>query len=324
MNSSMSDLLFSGSIVALVTPFVDDQEQSVNMDLIPKLVEFHANAGTAALVPCGTTGESPTLSHAEHNRFVQEVVTATKGTDLKVLVGTGSNSTKEAIALTSSAAEAGADGCLIVCPYYNKPTPAGLLGHFRELDRIGIPLVVYNIPGRTGINISPDTLEMISNECKNIAGLKASNGNLDEITETAKRLGQDSNYAILSGDDSLTLPILSVGGAGVISVAANLMPSVMAQLVSVYREQRDTKKAALIAQTIHKLCVSLLRLGSNPAPVKSLMNLAGLEVGGCRLPLAALRDEETQQLVCMVRDVVGDFRGCGISFDATLEQIADQ
>ncbi len=323
IRASNSDILFSGNVVALVTPFMGDQGQDVNFDVLSKLVEFHANAGTSALVPCGTTGESPTLSHKEHMAVIKTVISASKNTQLKVIAGTGSNSTKEAYYLTNQAAEAGADGCLVVCPYYNKPTPSGVLAHFRELNKIGIPLVVYNIPGRTGINIAPETIQQIANECDNVVGLKASNGDLDQITDTAKRLAHNPQFAILSGDDSLTLPILSVGGVGVISVVANVMPQVMSHLVSSFLEDRDTETSKHIMHNVHCLCKALLQIGSNPAPIKSLMNLACLNVGTCRLPLVPISQGETQDLVSIVREIIVDFQQLDIPFDTTLLRIVE-
>ncbi len=310
-----------GSIVALVTPFQQKNIQQVDFDLIEKLVAFHADHGTAAIVPCGTTGESPTLSPEEHAEVIRRVVQAAKGTSLKIIAGTGSNSTREAIHLTSEAKKAGADACLIVVPYYNKPTPEGLLAHFKALDEIDIPLILYNIPGRTGINVIPEDIIHIARNCKNLIGLKASNGDLDQIAETvvlSKTL--DKPFSVLSGDDSLTLPILSVGGQGVISVVANLMPRTMSQLVSSFHNQ-DIRKAQQLHMAIHKFCKSLLTLGANPMGVKAMLNRAGFAVGACRLPLINLADDKTDALIKVVKSMRHELKAADFAYDEILDKL---
>jgi 4-hydroxy-tetrahydrodipicolinate synthase len=288
--------LLKGSVVALVTPFVDDKEQSVNREKLAELVKLHADSNTAAIVPCGTTGESPTLLKEEWEAVVSTVIEAARNTNLKVIPGTGSNSTREARRLTERAAELGADACLVVTPYYNRPSPEGVLAHFQELDKVGIPLILYNIPGRTGINLGVDLIMELCEKCPSIAGLKASNGDLDQITEVIYRSSRlKQPFSVFSGDDSLTLPILSVGGVGVFSVSANIMPRVMDELVASFTRS-DLNQSRIIMHDIHGFCRALLQSGSNPAPIKSVMNRAGMKVGSCRKPIVDLNKDKATTL----------------------------
>ena len=288
--------LLKGSVVALVTPFVDDAEQSVNREKLAELVKLHADSKTAAIVPCGTTGESPTLLDEEWDAVVSMVIEVARDTNLKVIPGTGSNSTREALRLTERAAELGADACLVVTPYYNRPSPEGVLAHFQELDKVGIPLILYNIPSRTGIDLGADLIMELCEQCPSIVGLKASNGDLDQITEVIYRSSQLGRpFSVFSGDDSLTLPILAVGGVGVISVAANIMPRVMDELVASFMRS-DLNQSRIITHTIHSFCRALLKSGSNPAPIKSVMNQVGMNVGSCRKPLVNLSKDKAATL----------------------------
>jgi 4-hydroxy-tetrahydrodipicolinate synthase len=190
----------------------------------------------------------------------------------------------------------GADACLVVTPYYNKPSPEGILAHFQELDKVGIPLILYNIPSRTGIDLSADLIMELCETCPTIVGLKASNGDLDQITEVIYRSAQlDRPFSVFSGDDSLTLPILAVGGVGVISVAANIMPRVMAELIANF-SRAELEQARIIMQTIHGFCRALLKAGSNPAPIKTVMNHVGMKVGSCRKPLVDLTKDKAAML----------------------------
>jgi 4-hydroxy-tetrahydrodipicolinate synthase len=311
----------SGSIVALVTPFNDDTEQTINFQQLEKLVAYHAENGTAAIVPCGTTGESPTLTPEEHIEVIRCVVNATKGTGLQVIAGTGSNATQEAMHFTQEAKEAGADACLIVVPYYNKPTPEGLLAHFKALDTLDIPLILYNIPGRTGINVIPTDIVSIAQACKNLVGLKASNGDLDQITESVY-LSQSLSkpFSVLSGDDSITLPIMAAGGTGVISVVANLMPKVMSQLVNRFAQQQ-VEEAQQLNWAIHAFCKSLLSFGANPMGIKAAMNKAGLTVGGCRLPLTRLTEDKTTQLIKIAGSMRHQLQSLDMAYDAYLDEL---
>jgi 4-hydroxy-tetrahydrodipicolinate synthase len=286
-----------GSVVALVTPFNDDSEQSVNLEKVAELVKLHADCNTSAIVPCSTTGESPTLSKEEWEAVLSTVIQEAKNTNLKIIPATGSNNTKEAVRLTERAAELGADACLVVTPYYNRPSPEGIMAHFQELDKVGIPLILYNAPSRTGLDLSTNLIVQLSEKCPSIMGLKASNGDLDQVTEviykTAK-LGRP--FSVFSGDDSLTLPILSVGGVGVISVAANVIPLVMDELVASFmRSELNQSKA--IMHAIHHFCRALVKLDSNPVPIKSVMNSLGMNVGSCRKPLMDLPKEKAAVLL---------------------------
>ena len=295
--------LIKGSIVALVSPFKKNKTQDVDFDTIEKLIAFHAENGTYAIVPCGTTGESPTLSHKEHDQIVKFVIECAKGTHLKVIAGTGSNSTKEAIHLTEEAQKAGADASLVVVPYYNKPTPKGLKAHFKELNKIELPIILYNIPGRTGINVSPQTTIEIAEECQMVAGVKASNGNLEEISELYM-LSQSLNrpFSILSGDDALTLPIGAVGGTGIVSVAANIIPAPMKALMDSINNS-DLVKAREINSKVYRLCKSLLAYGANPMGIKTVMSHEGWQVGGCRLPLSSLDTQQSEELISIWNEV---------------------
>ncbi|MGK7396797.1 MAG: 4-hydroxy-tetrahydrodipicolinate synthase [Candidatus Cyclobacteriaceae bacterium M3_2C_046] len=292
-----------GSIVALVTPFNEDKDQSVNYDKIRELVKFQAENGTYAVLPCGTTGESPTLSIDEHNQVIKTTVEAAREFNIKVIAGTGSNSTREAMILTEHAKNLGVDAVLVVAPYYNKPTPDGLIEHFKLLDDLDIPMILYNIPGRTGINVEPVTIKEIGESCKNLAGLKASNGDLDQITETVI-LAEDFNpyFSVLSGDDSLTLPILSVGGLGVVSVAANIVPQLTRDLVDFYL-QGEVEKAQKLNNRLFGFSRSLLKFGANPAVIKSFMNAAGMAAGPCRLPLKTITRDKVDQITQIAREM---------------------
>jgi 4-hydroxy-tetrahydrodipicolinate synthase len=315
--------LLQGSVVALVTPFVDDTEQSVNREKLAELVKLHVDSNTAAIVPCGTTGESPTLLDEEWDAVVSTVIEVARNTNLKVIPGTGSNSTREALRLTERAAELGADACLVVTPYYNRPSPEGVLAHFQELDKVGIPLILYNIPSRTGIDLGADLIMELCERCPSIIGLKASNGDLDQITEVIYRSSQLGRpFSVFSGDDSLTLPILSVGGVGVISVAANIMPRVMDELVASFMRS-DLNKSKIITHTIHSFCRTLLKSGSNPAPIKSVMNHAGMNVGSCRKPLVDLSKDKAATLFYELQMMKNGLSAQQIPYDEVLTGIYD-
>ncbi len=315
--------LLKGSVAALVTPFVDDAEQSVNREKLAELVKLHAGSNTAAIVPCGTTGESPTLLDEEWDAVVSTVIEVARNTHLKVIPGTGSNSTREALRLTERAAELGADACLVVTPYYNRPSPEGMLAHFQELDKVGIPLILYNIPSRTGIDLGADLIMELCEKRPSIAGLKASNGDLDQITEVIYRSSQLGRpFSVFSGDDSLTLPILSVGGVGVISVAANIMPQVMNELVA-SAMRSDWEQSRLIMHAIHGFCRALLKLGSNPAPIKSVMNRAGIKVGSCRKPLVDLSEDKAATLFSELQMMLTRLSTQHIPYDEILTKFND-
>ncbi len=270
-----------GAFVALVTPF---KENRVNEDKLKELVEFQISQGIDGIVPCGTTGESPTLSHEEHRKVVELVIRLVDGR-VPVLAGTGSNSTREAIELTRHAKEMGADGALMITPYYNKPSQTGLLHHyFAVAEAVDIPIVVYNCPGRTSVNVEADTMvELAEKMAGRIIGAKEASGKLDQISEIIVRTKDD--FTVMSGDDSHTLPVMSVGGKGVISVIANILPDKMHDMTTQFLAG-DLTGALKTHQEIFLLAKNLMTVETNPSPVKAAMNLAGFDVGTVRLPLA--------------------------------------
>jgi 4-hydroxy-tetrahydrodipicolinate synthase len=270
---------FAGLSVAIVTPFKDG---AVDTAALKAQVEFQVRAGTRCLCPVGTTGESPTLSHEEHERVISEVVQAAAGR-LKVMAGTGSNSTAEALRLTRWAAKEGADAALLVAPYYNKPSQEGFYQHYKAIaEAVGIPLCVYNIPGRTGKNIEPETIARLG-EIKNITMVKEATGSLDQ----ASQILCTTQLTVLSGDDSLTLPLLSVGGEGVISVVGNIVPQDMIALVAAFAKG-DIAGAQAMHAKLFPLCRDMLGLASNPIPIKAAMKLLGRDTGELRLPMTPL------------------------------------
>ena len=279
---------FQGSIVAMVTPFRDG---AVDQAKIREQVEFHVQHGTDAIVPCGTTGESPTLSHEEHREVVEATIRAAAGR-VPVIAGTGSNSTAEAIALTRHAKEAGADGVLIVNPYYNKPTQAGLLAHFRAIaDAVEIPIIMYNIPGRTGVNMLPETVAELA-EHPNIVGIKEATGNVEQMTQDIVLCR--GKLCFLSGDDTLTLPLMAVGGAGVISVVANIVPADVVAMTHAALSG-DWKRAQELHLRLFPLCQAMF-YETNPIPVKTAMKLLGLGNGELRLPMTPMGEGNVRKL----------------------------
>jgi 4-hydroxy-tetrahydrodipicolinate synthase len=270
---------FAGLSVALTTPLRDGE---LDLARFKEQIDFQVAAGTRCICPVGTTGESPTLSHEEHERVIAAAVEFAAGR-IKVMPGTGSNSTREALRLTKWAASKGADAALVVAPYYNKPTQEGFYEHFKALaEAVGIQICVYNIPGRTGKNIEPETIARMS-ELPNITMVKEATGSLDQASQILAL----SNLTLLSGDDSLTLPLMSVGGRGVISVVGNIVPKDMLALVQAF----DAGKVA-DAQRWHRklfpLCRDMLGLATNPIPIKAAMKLLGRDTGELRLPMTPL------------------------------------
>ena len=270
---------FAGLTVALITPFRNGQ---VDFAQLGKLVDWHVEQGTDCLAPVGTTGESPTLDHDEHERVIGAVVERARGR-IKVMAGTGSNSTREAIRLTKFAKNAGADGALMVGPYYNKPTPEGYYRHFAAVaEAVDLPIVLYNIPGRTGSNILPETIARLA-RLPQIVGVKEATGSLDQASQIAALC----DLTILSGDDSLTLPLMSIGGRGVVSVVGNIVPRDMKAMVAAFDAGRITE-----AQSWHRklfpLCRDMLGAATNPIPIKTAMRLLGRDSGELRLPLCAM------------------------------------
>ncbi len=287
--------MFRGSIVAIVTPFKDGK---VDEKTLRDLIEFHIKNGTAGIVPCGTTGESATLSFDEHDRVIEITIEEVKKR-MPVIAGTGSNSTEEAIMLTRHAAKAGADASLQVSPYYNRPTQKGLYAHFKAVaESVDIPIILYNIASRTGVNIEPETIAKLSRDCKNIVGVKEASGNLDQMSRIKQLCGQ--GFDLISGDDSLTLPVLSIGGTGIISVVANIVPRDVALLVAEF-EKGNLKKV----QEIHYKLLPLIKavfMETNPIPLKTAMGLMKLCAPDLRLPMSPMSDENLEKLKKALQD----------------------
>jgi 4-hydroxy-tetrahydrodipicolinate synthase len=287
---------FTGSFVALVTPF---RNGKVDEAKLRELVEFQVTNGTDGIVPCGTTGESPTLSHDEHKRVVEIVIEAARKR-VKILAGTGSNSTSEAIDLTKHAASAGADGALVVNPYYNKPTQEGLYRHFRAVaESVAIPIVTYNIQGRTAVNVETATMARLAREVKNIRGVKEASGSLDQMSQVIAACGPD--FSVLSGDDNITLPLMAIGGHGVISVIANIVPRETADLVHAALDG-DMKRARDLHYRLFPLARAAF-LETNPIPIKEAMAMAGMLEPEFRLPMCRMSDANRDKL----RDIVKSY-----------------
>jgi len=278
---------FAGLSVAMVTPFKNGQ---VDFDIFRQQIEFQIAAGTTCLCPVGTTGESPTLMHDDHERVIAFVVDTVAGR-CKVMPGTGSNNTAEALRLTKFAEKAGADAALQVAPYYNKPTQQGFYEHFKCLaEETGLPQCVYNIPGRTGKNIEPETIIRLS-ELKNIALVKEATGSLDQ----ASQITSSTNLTLLSGDDSLTLPLMAVGARGVISVVGNIVPQDMIALVKAM-DAGNLAEAQRWHRKLFPLCRDMLGLSTNPIPIKAAMKILGRDPGELRLPMTPLDKEGEAKL----------------------------
>lgn len=278
---------FAGLSVALTTPFRDG---AIDFEALRTQVDFQVQAGTTCLCPVGTTGECPTLSHDEHERVIASVVEYAAGRT-KVMAGTGSNNTAEALRLTKFAQQCGADAALVVAPYYNKPTQQGLYEHYKALaEAVDIPICVYNIPGRTGKNIEPETIARMG-ELPTITMVKEATGSMDQ----ASQIMALSNLTVLSGDDSLTLPLMAIGARGVISVVGNIVPSDVIAMVAAF----DAGNFALALEWHRKLfplCRDMLGLATNPIPIKAAMRLLGRDTGDLRMPMTALDGESEGRL----------------------------
>ena len=283
--------MFKGSNVALITPFKDNNLDEENYI---KLINFHLENNTNGLVPAGTTGESPTLSHREHEKVIELCINEVKG-KIPVIAGTGSNSTEEAVALTKHAEKAGADGALVVTPYYNKPTQEGLYQHYKAInDNTNLPIIIYNIPSRCVIDMSVDTMARLF-ELKNIAGVKDATGDLNRLDQTIKKLGPE--FIQLTGEDGLAFEFNKRGGVGIISVTANIAPKLCSDMQKYSKSKSDNelKEAERIDQMLQPLHKSLF-VESNPAPVKYAAKLLGLCDDEIRLPLVKIK-KETQEKV---------------------------
>ena len=283
--------MFKGSNVALVTPFKNDK---LDDETYIKLIHFHIKNGTNGLVPAGTTGESPTLSHSEHERVVELCVKESNG-KLPVFAGTGSNSTEEAISLTTHAEKIGANGALIVTPYYNKPTQEGLYQHYKAInDKCGIPILIYNIPGRSVIDMSVDTMARLY-ELKNIIGVKDATGDLNRVNETLKKIGKD--FVQLTGNDDNALEFNKRGGVGAISVTANIVPKICSdfQKISKLQSDNDIKEAERLNEILQPIHQAMF-IESNPSPVKYAAKLLNLCEDDVRLPLVKVTDPTKEKI----------------------------
>lgn len=278
---------FAGLTVAIVTPFKDGK---VDEAALKKMVDWQIEQGTDGLCPVGTTGECPTLSTEEHERVIAIVCQHAAGR-IKVMAGTGSNSTTEAIELTRFAKSVGADGAMMVAPYYNKPTGEGFYQHYRAVaEAVDIPIILYNIPGRTAKNMEPDVVARIA-EIPNVVAIKEATGSMDQASQTLAL----TNLTVLSGDDSLTLPLLAMGGSGIVSVVGNIVPADMLQLLKAFKAG-NLAEAQRWHFKLFTLCRDMLGIATNPIPVKCAMKMLGRDTGDLRLPLTPLSDAEQVRL----------------------------
>ena len=282
--------MFKGAITAIVTPFKEDE--SLDLDALKRLVEFQIKNKIDGIVPCGTTGESPTLSHEEQSQVIKLVIDSVNG-KVPVIAGTGSNSTKEAISMTKKALDYGADASLQVCPYYNKPTQEGLFRHFSAIaNSADIPIIVYNIQGRTGINMETATLARLAKEHSNIVGVKEASGNMAQMMDVINTLPK--NFTVLSGDDNLTLPLMSLGGKGVISVAGNIIPRQMHELTE-FALNGDFENAAKLHYGLLPLFKGIF-IETNPIPIKAALAMEGMIKEVYRLPMCEMKPENREKL----------------------------
>jgi 4-hydroxy-tetrahydrodipicolinate synthase len=287
--------MFTGSLVAIVTPF---RKGKIDEQAFGALIEWQIASGTNGIVPCGTTGESATLSHEEHNRVV-ELTVEVVNRRVPVIAGTGSNSTDEAIALTGHAKRAGADGALLITPYYNKPTQEGLYRHYKAVaDAVDLPLVLYNIPGRTGVNMLPATIARLS-AIKNVVGVKEGSGSVQQASDIVQTCGE--RLTVLAGDDALTLPMMAVGGRGVITVTANIVPTDMANLVKAFATGK-IEEARRIHFKLSPLFAALF-YETNPIPVKEALGMMGKIYPELRLPLCAMATDTREKLARVLKDM---------------------
>jgi 4-hydroxy-tetrahydrodipicolinate synthase len=280
--------MFKGSMVALVTPF---KAGKVDWESLEALVEFHISNGTHGMVPCGTTGESATLSHQEHDDVIKAVIKAVRKR-VPVIAGTGSNSTEEAVRLTRAAEKSGADGALMISPYYNRPTQEGIFQHYKKVaSEVGIPIIVYNIPGRTGSKIEPETLARLS-EIKNVAGVKEATGSVDQAIDVIRLCGD--NLAVYSGEDTLTFSLMALGGKGVISTVANIAPKEMSQVAEACLKGEWEKGRDLQFKLIPLIHAVFLEI--NPIPIKTALAQMGKCTAELRLPLTPMSEGNLKKL----------------------------
>ena len=287
--------MIEGVLPALITPFTKDNE--VDEEGLRQNIEFLIEGGVSGIVPCGTTGESATLSMSEHEHVIEIAINCST---VPVVAGTGSNNTIEALELTKSAEDAGADAALLITPYYNKPNDRGMIAHFKAISHtVDLPLILYNVPSRTGINLKPEVVADLARE-SNIIGIKEASGNLEQITRIIE-LTQDEDFVIFSGDDALTLPIMALGGVGVISVVANVAPSLVVSMVKAF-QKGELKKARKINIELAPL-IRAAFLETNPIPIKKAVELIGLSAGALRLPLASISADNEKKLRTALNDL---------------------
>jgi len=290
----MKKLIFTGSGVALVTPMNEDG--SINYDMYGKLIDFHIKSGTDALIVCATTGESPVLNHDEHCKAIRFAVERTKK-QIPVIASSGSNDTRYAVELSQSAQQLGADALLLVTPYYNKTSQVGLVKHYTYIaDRVEIPIILYNVPSRTGCNIKPETYVELSKH-PNIVATKEANGDISSVAKTISLCGDD--LVVYSGEDNQTLPILSLGGKGVISVFANILPRQMHQICADYMS--GNTEASRLAFLKYLELMDGLFMDINPIPIKAAMKMVGMDCGDCRLPLTTMNEEAQKKLYAILK-----------------------
>lgn len=289
-------MFFKGSYVAMVTPFRLDG--SVDEDKIRELVNYHIVSGSEGVVPCGTTGESPTLTYDEHKKIIRIAVEEARGR-IQVMAGAGSNSTSEAIELAKYAREVGADSILSICPYYNKPVQRGMYAHFEKIAKeVNMPIMLYNVPGRTGVNLAPETVYELS-KIDNIKGIKEASGRVEQVCEIVDLCGDKID--VLSGDDALLLPMLAVGAKGVVSVTANFMAKEVSNIVKYFNEGK-LKEAQDIHKKLYRLSQAMF-IESNPVPVKGLMAMMGTIREDVRLPLVTLSNDSKELLKKLAKQV---------------------
>jgi 4-hydroxy-tetrahydrodipicolinate synthase len=287
--------MFKGSITALVTPFKGD---NLDINAFEKFIEFQISNGTNGIVPCGTTGESPTISHDEHKKLIEVAVKSSNGR-IPVIAGTGSNCTEEAVEMTKFAEQAKADAALVVTPYYNKPTQEGLYQHYKKInDNCGIPIIIYNIPGRSVVDMSVDTMSRLY-ELKNIVGVKDATGDLDRVTQQKNKMGND--FIMLSGNDENTLEFNRLGGVGCISVSANVAP----QLCSEFHSLCNSKKFDEAKPIFEKLLPlhDVMFVESNPVPAKYSLNLMGMMSEDVRLPLVTAQNSSKEKIKAILKSL---------------------
>lgn len=287
--------MIEGVLPALITPFTKDDK--IDKQGLQQNIEYVIKGGVSGIVPCGTTGESATLSIKEHEKVIDIAIDCS---DVAVIAGTGSNNTSEAIELTKYSKDAGADASLLITPYYNKPNDRGMLEHFKAIsNKVDIPIILYNVPSRTSINLKPEIVSELAKE-SNIIGIKEASGNFEQVTRILE-LTQDEDFFILSGDDALTLPIMAIGGKGVISVVANVAPELTVSMVNAINRGKMEE-----ARKLHLAMAPLIRsmfLETNPIPVKKAVELIGLHAGHLRLPLSPLSDENLEKLEAAMNDL---------------------